>query len=71
MEITFPITELNKLEEMISRTRWVVPVLPGGELLTLLEASIRLGQHSNIFLCTGNATVDCNVFFNLPLQFII
>ena len=64
VEITFPITELNKLEEMISRTRWVVPVLPDGELITLLEASIKLGQQNNILLCSGNAVVNFNEFIS-------
>lgn len=38
----FPVTELARLEEMISRTRWVVPVLPKCELEILLDASINL-----------------------------
>ena len=38
----FPVNELAKLEEMISRTRWVVPVLPKCELEILLDASINL-----------------------------
>lgn len=38
----FPVSELARLEEMISRTRWVVPVLPKCELEILLDASINL-----------------------------
>lgn len=38
----FPVTELAKLDEMINRPRWVVPVLPNGELELLLEAAINL-----------------------------
>ena len=34
--------ELARLEEMISRPRWVIPVLPGGELEVLLNAAIDL-----------------------------
>lgn len=41
-EVAFPLTELSKLDEMINRPRWVVPVLPKGELEVLLEASIKL-----------------------------
>ena len=41
-EVAFPLSELSKLDEMINRPRWVVPVLPKGELEVLLEASIRL-----------------------------
>ena len=45
-EPDFPHAELNKLDEMISRPRWVVPVLPKGELEILLEASIDLCNKS-------------------------
>lgn len=38
----FPVTELARLEEMISRTRWVVPVLPKCEVEILLDASINV-----------------------------
>ncbi|XP_068731970.1 ubiquitin carboxyl-terminal hydrolase 9X-like isoform X1 [Montipora capricornis] len=41
-EVVFPLAELSKLDEMINRPRWVVPVLPKGELEVLLEASIKL-----------------------------
>ena len=41
-EVAFPLAELSKLDEMINRARWVVPVLPKGELEVLLEFSIRL-----------------------------
>lgn len=33
---------LAKLDEMISRPRWVVPVLPKGELEILLDSSIEM-----------------------------
>lgn len=42
VDITFPLGDLARLDEMISSPRWVVPVLPGGQLETLLEASIQL-----------------------------
>ena len=42
----FPVAELGRLEEMISRTRWVVPVLPKCELEILLDASINLCKRS-------------------------
>ena len=41
-EPEFPTAELMKLDEMINRPRWVVPVLPQGELEVLLEATINL-----------------------------
>ncbi|GIY19651.1 probable ubiquitin carboxyl-terminal hydrolase FAF-X [Caerostris extrusa] len=41
-EPDFPVTELARLDEMINRPRWVVPVLPKGELEVLLDASINL-----------------------------
>lgn len=41
-EPDFPHAELARLDEMINRPRWVVPVLDKGELEVLLEASISL-----------------------------
>ena len=43
-EDDFPVEVLFKLDEMINRPRWVIPVLPGGELETLLKASINLAK---------------------------
>nr|XP_033805269.1 probable ubiquitin carboxyl-terminal hydrolase FAF-X isoform X2 [Geotrypetes seraphini] len=43
-EPTFPHTDLAKLDDMINRPRWVVPVLPKGELEVLLEAAIDLSK---------------------------
>ena len=48
-EPEFPLQELARLDEMINRPRWVVPVLPKGELEVLLDASIKLckeGKHA-------------------------
>lgn len=36
--------ELGRLDEMINRPRWVVPVLPKGELEVLLDAAIKLSK---------------------------
>lgn len=41
-EPEFPLTELAKLDEMINRPRWVVPVLAKGELEVLLDATTKL-----------------------------
>ncbi|XP_071033260.1 ubiquitin carboxyl-terminal hydrolase 9X isoform X5 [Parasteatoda tepidariorum] len=41
-EPEFPLAELARLDEMINRPRWVVPVLPKGELEVLLDAAISL-----------------------------
>lgn len=43
-EIKFSIDKLNKLEDMINRDRWVIPVLPKHELETLLIESIDLAK---------------------------
>uniref|UniRef100_A0A8C1LPE6 USP domain-containing protein n=1 Tax=Cyprinus carpio TaxID=7962 RepID=A0A8C1LPE6_CYPCA len=43
-EPAFPHTDLAKLDEMINRPRWVVPVLPKGELEVLLEAAVDLSK---------------------------
>ncbi|XP_077003331.1 ubiquitin carboxyl-terminal hydrolase 9X-like isoform X2 [Tamandua tetradactyla] len=43
-EPAFPHADLTKLDDMINRPRWVVPVLPKGELEVLLEAAIELSK---------------------------
>ena len=46
-EPDFPIQELARLDEMINRPRWVVPVLPKGELEVLLDAAIKMCKEGN------------------------
>ena len=43
-DVEFPLDALGKLDEMISRPRWVVPVLPKGELEVLLNAALNLAR---------------------------
>ncbi|XP_030838236.1 probable ubiquitin carboxyl-terminal hydrolase FAF-X isoform X3 [Strongylocentrotus purpuratus] len=43
-EPPFPAESLNRLDEMINKPRWVIPVLPKGELEVLLEAAIELSK---------------------------
>ncbi|KAK3714003.1 hypothetical protein RRG08_009701 [Elysia crispata] len=43
-EPEFPLFELSRLDEMINRPRWVVPVLAKGELEVLLDAAIKLSK---------------------------
>lgn len=45
-QIQFPANDLIKLEEQLNQTRWVVPVLPDGELIKCLRAAVRLATHS-------------------------
>jgi len=40
--LVFPTAELARLDDMISNPRWVVPVLPGGQLEVLLDSTIEL-----------------------------
>lgn len=47
-EPDFPLDALARLDEMIHRQRWVVPVLPKCELEVLLEASIDLCQRGEL-----------------------
>jgi ubiquitin carboxyl-terminal hydrolase 9/24 len=42
VEAEFPHAELARLDEMINRPRWVVPVLHNGELEILLDAVISM-----------------------------
>ncbi|PIK56077.1 hypothetical protein BSL78_06973 [Apostichopus japonicus] len=41
-EVEFPLDALSRLDTMINKPRWIIPVLPKGELEVLLEASIEL-----------------------------
>ncbi|GBN83734.1 putative ubiquitin carboxyl-terminal hydrolase FAF-X [Araneus ventricosus] len=43
-EPDFPVAELARLEGMINRSDWNVPVLPKGELEVLLDAAINLSK---------------------------
>jgi hypothetical protein len=45
-QIKFPLNDLTKLEEQLNQTRWVVPVLPDGELIKCLRAAVRLAAQS-------------------------
>lgn len=49
-QIKFPLNDLIKLEEQLNQTRWVVPVLPDGELIECLRASVRLASQSKYLL---------------------
>ncbi|XP_072539942.1 ubiquitin carboxyl-terminal hydrolase 9X-like isoform X4 [Salminus brasiliensis] len=57
-EPAFPHTDLAKLDDMINRPRWVVPVLPKGELEVLLEAAIDLSKKGLDVKCEA-----CQRFF--------
>lgn len=48
-QIKFPLTDLIKLEEQLNQTRWVVPVLPDGELIKCLTATVHLAGQSKSF----------------------
>ena len=47
-QVKFPLDDLIKLEEQLNQTRWVVPVLPDGELIKCLRVAVRLAAHSNL-----------------------
>ncbi|XP_067107993.1 ubiquitin carboxyl-terminal hydrolase 9X isoform X3 [Osmerus mordax] len=57
-EPAFPHADLAKLDDMINRPRWVVPVLPKGELEVLLEAAIDLSKKGLDVRCEA-----CQRFF--------
>ena len=45
-ELTYPLEDLLKLEEQITRLRWTVPVLAHGELIKCTRGAIRLAAKS-------------------------
>ncbi|XP_035221479.1 probable ubiquitin carboxyl-terminal hydrolase FAF-X isoform X2 [Stegodyphus dumicola] len=57
-EPDFPLADLARLDEMINRPRWVVPVLPKGELEVLLDAAINLSK-----LGIDNRSEACQRFY--------
>ena len=42
VESEFPVNRLAKLDEQLSRPKWVVPVRPGDDLELLLRSAIKL-----------------------------
>lgn len=48
----FPVDRLSKLDEQLSRPKWVVPVRPGDDLEMLLRYSIKLCREGE---CVGGA----------------
>lgn len=53
-QIKFPLNDLIKLEEQLNQTRWVVPVLPDGELIKCLRATVRLAAQSKFLVHKKN-----------------
>ena len=49
-EPIFPHNELASLDEMVNRPKWVIPVLPKGELEVLIDASIKLAKKGTTIL---------------------
>lgn len=50
-QMAFPEAKLKALEEKISHSRWVVPVLPEQELEALLIAATELAAKGEYFFC--------------------
>lgn len=50
LELTFSETLLEQLNKMINEPRWVVPVLPGGQLEVLQKSAIALCR-AGTFIC--------------------
>ena len=55
----FPLAKLTKLEELIHNPRWVIPVLPKGELEVLLETSITLARAKADKRCIYKSFKQC------------
>ncbi|RNA29124.1 putative ubiquitin carboxyl-terminal hydrolase FAF, partial [Brachionus plicatilis] len=63
----FPLDELQKLDEMLARPRWIVPVMPKSELENLLDAAINLCR-----LRLDTQSEPCQRFFRdgLTISFV-
>ena len=61
----FPLAKLTKLEELIHNPRWVIPVLPKGELEVLLETSITLARAKADKRCIYKSFKQCFLVFFL------
>ena len=59
----FPLAKLTKLEELIHNPRWVIPVLPKGELEVLLETSITLARAKADKRCIYKSFKQCFLLF--------
>lgn len=46
-EPKFPLEHLVRLDEMVNKPKWIIPVLPKAELEVLLDASINLARKGN------------------------
>ena len=51
----FPLDRLSKLEEQLSRPKWVVPVRPGDDLEVLLRSAIKLCGDSELRKGSGDS----------------
>ena len=45
-EPKFPLESLLSLEEQVNRIRWIIPVLPDGELIKCLQTAACLARES-------------------------
>ena len=49
-ELPFPVAQLEELEEMVSKPKWVVPVQPEAQLEVCLRAAIVLARKGKGYL---------------------
>lgn len=49
----FPLERLNKLDEQLSRPKWVVPVRPGDDLEVLLRCSVKFCEEGECGVKVG------------------
>ena len=45
----FPHESLAKLDEMVNKPKWIIPVLPKAELEILVDATIKLAKKGKIY----------------------
>ena len=70
-EPIFPNNELASLDEMVNRPKWVIPVLPNGELEVLIDASIKLAKKGKLILCLHFLLRSCFNFITKQIFSLI
>lgn len=68
-QIEFSEAKLKALEDKISHSRWVVPVLPEQELESLLTAAIELATKGNMLIMKIYLLLSKRTYINFDVAY--